>query len=52
MEGLSISIYQTLHNYDYHLPEIRYATFWLIWLKLWDQESGARNKLKEQDMLS
>ena len=45
-------MYQTLHNYDYHLPKIRYAKFELIWLRLWDQESGAMNKLKEQDMLS
>ena len=43
---------QTLHDYDYHRPKIRYATFQLIWLRLWDQESGAMNKLKGQDMLS
>ena len=51
MEGISI-MYQTLHDYDYHLPKIRYEIFELTWLRLWDQESSAMNKLKEQDMLS
>ena len=27
-------MYQTLHDYDYHLPKIRYAKFLLIWLRL------------------
>ena len=45
-------MYQSLYDYDYHLSEIRCAMFYLIWLRLWDQESGAINKLKEQDMLS
>ena len=45
-------MYQTLHDYDYYLPTITYAKFQLIWLRLWDQESGTMNKLKEQNMLS
>jgi hypothetical protein len=53
MEGLSIFImYQTLHDYDYHLSKIRYAKFSFNWLRLWDQKSGASNKLKELNMLS
>jgi hypothetical protein len=45
-------MHQTLHDYDYNLLEIGYALFQFIWLRLWDQESGARNKLKELNMLS
>ena len=37
-------MYQTLHDYDYHLPEIRCATFQLIWLRprsrKWCQEQA------------
>ena len=44
-------MYPTLHD-DYQVPKIRYATFQFIWLRLWDQENGVMNKLKEQDMLS
>ena len=45
-------LYQSLHDYDYYLLEIRYATYYLIWLRLWIKKSGAMNKLKKQDMLS
>jgi hypothetical protein len=31
----------------YHLPGIKVYTFQFNWLRLWDQESGAMNKLKE-----
>ena len=45
-------MYQSLHDYDYHLLEIGCAFFLFIWLRLWSQESGARNKLEELNMLS
>ena len=44
-------MYQSLQDYDYHLPKIGCTKFYLIYLRLCDQESGAMNKLKGKDML-
>jgi hypothetical protein len=44
-------MYQSLHDYDHHLSDIRCVLFQFNWLRLWDQESDVRNKFKELNKL-